>query len=192
MTTKLKNIHAVQQMLDGTHKTQTRRLISFATPVVKETREVGDRWIDDEGNEWEQCAGYRMKHGKLDEVRATLYKKGKYCPECNTPMMKRLDHKYFNIHGKCMDCVIKEETRMRIEGTYDEYEKEKVRKNVMAFIAEAEKEVEVVKRSMTGKMSYVNHDGRTEEWESPYTPEYFDTQFAKFKEEMLAKIEEAR
>lgn len=192
MTTKLKNVQAVRQMLDGTHKTQTRKLVSFATPLPKVERAVGERWTDDEGNEWEQAQGYKIKHGRygsvMDEIRDSLFRHGKNCPECAQPMLKRMDRKFYHIHGKCMDCVVKEETRMRIEGRYDEYEREKVRRNVLAFLAEAEKEVEVVKRAMTGKVTYVNQDGKTEEWESPYTPEYFDNQFAKFKEEMLAKV----
>ena len=57
-----------------------------------------------------------------------------FCPECNTTMKKRLDDKFWRLYGHCFDCQIKIENKMRINGTYDTWEKEKLLKNRKAWI----------------------------------------------------------
>ena len=70
---KLKNIKAVQEMLGGEHKTQTKKTVSFDKKEVVR-REVGDTWTDDKGQKWEQRNGYKVKVGKLSELREELKK----------------------------------------------------------------------------------------------------------------------
>ena len=57
---KLKNIKAVKEMLGGEHKTQTKKTISFADKVFVK-REVGETWVDDKNQKWEQRNGYKVK-----------------------------------------------------------------------------------------------------------------------------------
>ena len=55
-TNKLQNIKAVQQMMDGTHKFQTKKTVGFsdtdATQKRNERHEIGDTWedVDAKGN----------------------------------------------------------------------------------------------------------------------------------------------
>ena len=60
---KLKNIKAVKEMLGGEHKTQTKKTISFSDKVFVK-REVGETWIDNKNQKWEQRNGYKVKVGK--------------------------------------------------------------------------------------------------------------------------------
>ena len=78
MSNKLKNVKAVKEMLDGKHKTQTKKTVSFADKVI-ERREVGETWTDDKGQKWEQRNGYKVKVGKLSKLREEL----KSFPNCN-------------------------------------------------------------------------------------------------------------
>ena len=57
-----------------------------------------------------------------------------FCPECDRTMGKRLDSKYWRLRGKCSDCVIKEEHKMRANGTWEEYEKKVLLQNKLAWI----------------------------------------------------------
>ena len=75
---KLNNIKAVKEMIGGEHKTQTKKTISFADKIV-ERREVGETWIDDKNQKWEQRNGYKVKIGKLSELRKEL----REFPNCN-------------------------------------------------------------------------------------------------------------
>jgi hypothetical protein len=50
MSKKLKNIKAVSEMIEGNHKTQTKKTISFDKKEVVRRR-IGEKWIDDNGQE---------------------------------------------------------------------------------------------------------------------------------------------
>ena len=49
-------------------------------------------------------------------------------------MKKKLDDKMWLMFGHCFDCQIKIENKLRIEGKYEEWAENKIRKNKIAFI----------------------------------------------------------
>ena len=59
-----------------------------------------------------------------------------FCPKCDVIMKKRLDNKFWSMYGHCFDCQVKIENKMRIAGTYDEWEKNKIKENKISFIKE--------------------------------------------------------
>ena len=59
-----------------------------------------------------------------------------FCPKCDGIMKKRLDNKFWGMFGHCFDCQVKIENKMRIAGTYDEWEKNKIKENKISFIKE--------------------------------------------------------
>ena len=59
----------------------------------------------------------------------------------------RLNKKFWKTHKTCFDCVVKLETRLRAEGKFEEYEREKMYNNAESFFTSADKEVEVLKKS---------------------------------------------
>jgi hypothetical protein len=65
----------------------------------------------------------------MQDVRMPLF-----CKECNKVMKKKLDDKMWRLYGHCFDCQIKIENKLRIEGKYEEWEKEKIKQNKIAFI----------------------------------------------------------
>ena len=52
-----------------------------------------------------------------------------FCPKCDKVMKKRLDDKMWFMYDHCFDCQIKKEHKMRIEGTYDDWMKNKILSN---------------------------------------------------------------
>ena len=77
-----------------------------------------------------------------------------FCPKCDVIMKKRLDNKFWNMYGHCFDCQIKIENKMRIDGTYEEWEKNKVKQNKISFIKE---QIQAI-----------------EEWRDMKAPEFFN------------------
>ena len=77
-----------------------------------------------------------------------------FCPKCDVIMKKRLDNKFWSMYGHCFDCQIKIENKMRINGTYEEWEKNKVRENKISFIKE---QIQAI-----------------EEWKNIKAPEFFN------------------
>ena len=65
-----------------------------------------------------------------------------FCPSCGKVMNKKLDDKMYRLYGHCFDCQIKFENKLRIEGKYENWEKQKVLKNRLSWIREQVQSVE--------------------------------------------------
>ncbi len=101
-----------------------------------ENRKDGDVWEDENGKTWEKKDGTISSVSHMQYARVPLF-----CPVCEQIMSNKLDTKFWTLHGKCMDCVVKEETKMRMDGTWDEYDKQRTRANYIAFLKDAIAEV---------------------------------------------------
>lgn len=187
---KLKNIKAVREMLGGEHKTQTKKTVSFDNKEVVR-REVGETWTDDKGQKWEQRKGYKVKVGKLSELREEL----KQFPNCKEGCESYLDPgqadlKMKAIHGMCLNCVVEMEHELQLKGEYKEYERKKLLSNAEAWLKQAEVEKEILKKTL--KSSFVNEDGSIEEWAGGMTEEELiqkiDEGFDKFKNDFIDKL----
>ena len=188
---KLNNVKAVKEMIAGTHRTQTKNTVSFGESKEFIKREVGDQWTDDEGNIWEQKKGYKIKLGKLSELRSeinTFPKCSKEVCTCTNP--NRNDLKMKALHGMCFDCVIDMEHQLKIEGKYEEYERQKLLSNGKAWLTQAELEKEALKVAI--KARYINEDGSFEEWDGmswDEMEEKIENEFRIFKENFIQKLE---
>ena len=189
MSNKLKNVKAVKEMLSGEHKTQTKKTISFTDKVI-ERREVGETWTDDKGQKWEQRKGYKVKVGKLSELRQEL----KSFPNCNKETCTciepgRADLKMKAIHGMCLNCVVEMEHNLKMNGKYKEYERTKLLSNAEAWLKQAELEKEVLKTTL--KASFVNEDGSIEKWNGMSEEELvekIDKDFETFRNDFIGKL----
>lgn len=192
MSTKLRNIDAIKKMLDGSHRTQTKKSVSLNTDEAPIKRQIGDRWVDENGKEWEQRDGYKITVTKTLDLLAQT-RMPSICPNCNKEMSKKnLDEKMWTIHNMCFDCVIDMEHQLRLEGKYDEYERKKVLENAMAWLRDAEKDVDDLVEAYK-LASFVNQDGTVEKWGGGLKPEEFEAkvreQFEVFKTDFIAKLE---
>jgi len=186
---KLKNIKAVSEMLEGKHKTQTKKTISFDKKEVVR-REVGELWTDTKGQEWEQRKGYKVKVGKLAKLREEL----KGFPNCRKDVCTCIDAGQADLkmkayHGMCLDCVTDMEHDLKLKGEYDEYERKKLLNNAESWLKEAEIEKEVLKTTI--KASFINEDGSTEEWDGlseEKVIKQIEEGFEKFKENFIGKL----
>ena len=188
---KLNNVKAVKEMIAGTHRTQTKNTVSFGESKEFIKREVGDQWTDDEGNIWEQKKGYKVKLGKLSELRkelTTFPKCQKEVCTCTNPT--RNDLKMKAIHGMCLDCVVDMENNLKIEGKYKEYERQKMLDNGKAWLKQAELEKEALKVAL--KARFINEDGSFEDWDGMSWGEMEDkieNEFRIFRENFIQKLE---
>jgi len=207
MSKKLQNIKAVQQMLDGTHKFQTKKIVGFSDAESKgkqsEHREIGDVWeeTDAHGNAYivEQRDGFRIRKTKNSEIFQSVRDELHSFPNCRKNVCTcigthHLDQKMRKIHGMCFDCVIEMEHEMKKAGTYEEYEQHKIRENALAWLRDAERDVELLKQTYTQTQQFVsNSDGHVEHWSAKMTVEEFENtiqqQFEQFKIKFLANLD---
>ncbi len=197
MEIKIENIQDVKKLLAGEHDSQNKVQIGYVGEKLEdtETRKVGDKWFDSDGNEWEQKTGYKVKLGKQWQQELHQYLTTfKNCPKetCTCSMPKRLDEKMRNIHGMCFDCVIDMEHKLRLEGKWDEYENRKVKENALAWLVEAERDKNVVAEELS-KVDFANSFGDSEKWNVPISKdellEKIEKEFEEFRKNFIAKLE---
>lgn len=194
MAKKLQNIRAINQMLSGTHKSQNKTTVGYQSK--EEDRKIGDKWIDNNGIQWEQKDGYKVSSAKaLEAVMAAIkaLKMPSTCPKCNNEMKNnQYNKKMWSIHKMCFDCVIDMEHEHRLNGTYEQYEKDLMRKNIEAWLKDARAEMEAIKELLT-KAEFVNSDGTVEKWDSPWKgkeqelEELLERDFQKVKAQLLGE-----
>lgn len=191
------NIESLKEMLEGRHSSQNKIQIGYKNDI-HEHHNTGERWADSDGNEWEQRDGYAIKLGKdwQQELHSYL-NEFKNCPKetCTCTLPKKLDRKMNSIHGMCFDCVVDMEHKLKIAGKYKEYEKEKIKQNALAWIAQAEKDKDsIIEELIQSKFEFVNSNGLVEKWVSDINVDEMrqkiEEEFQKFKEETLLKLEE--
>ena len=197
MEIKIENVQDVKKLLAGEHDSQNRVQVGYGGEKSEdtETRKVGDKWFDSDGNEWEQKNGYKVKLGKQWQQELHEYlTQFKNCPKetCTCSMPKRLDEKMRRIHGMCFDCVIDMEHKIRLEGKWDEYEKRKVKENALAWLTEAERDKNVVAEELS-KLDFANSFGDAEKWNVPVTKEELlekiEKEFEQFRKNFIEKLD---
>ena len=95
-----------------------------------------------------------------------------FCSTCEKVMKRDLDEKMWYLYQHCFDCQIKIENKMRIDGTYNEWEQEKVKQNKLSRVREEiEKLKEFKKQTMPTFHNQVAADGYTldkEKWQGNF------------------------
>lgn len=190
------NIESIKQMLEGKHTSQNKIQVTVGDYAPSISRRVGDKWTDDDGNEWEQKEGYAVKLGKEWQQELHQYLNSfSNCPKetCTCTLPKRLDEKMKAIHGMCFDCVIEMEHKLKIQGKYKEYEQEKIKQNALAWLKQAERDKDLVIEELTRTLKFVNSNGMVESWASGTDPdemrEKIEKEFERFKTDILKNLE---
>lgn len=106
-----------------------KRLVFGWRGESEPTRKEGDVWEEADGRKWTIKNGIRQNVTKLDSAKTPYW-----CPRCTKPMNHRFDIKFWRIRGHCMDCVIKDETELRREGKWKEYENKIMLRNYIASV----------------------------------------------------------
>ena len=102
-----KNLQKVQDMLDGNYKNK----IQVGYSIDNEKREVGDKWVDSDGNEWEQKEGYRTKN--TNNVRHHSW--DEKCSSCEKLILKKWDKDVYKADGRCYHCQLNYELDLKFD-----------------------------------------------------------------------------
>ena len=197
MDIKIESLDDVKKLLAGDHESQNKVTVGYTEQNKEDTitRKIGDKWFDEDGNEWEQKNGYKIKLGK--EWQQELHQYLNSFPNCQKEtctctMPKKLDQKMKAIHGMCFDCVVDMEHKIRLEGTWDDYEKRKVKENALAWLKEAEKDKDAIASELS-RLEFTNDFGDNEKWKTPLNKEELlqkiENEFSEFRKNFIEQLE---
>jgi hypothetical protein len=152
-----KDIQRVRNIVKGKNGDR----ITHGVGYTKETEDhvEGDIWQED-GRTWTIKNGIKQNVTKLDKFKKTAVPL--FCPSCKQIMDKQLDSFYFKSYGCCLDCRTEFETKLKIEGKWEDYLKE-------TFNAEIDQYIEDYKvffneRLNDSNQGTVTESGDVEKW----------------------------
>ena len=155
---KRKDVERMRNLIKG--KTDESAELQVGYNAKKETHKEGDIW-EEGGKKWTIKDGIKQTYTKLDKVKKEAILP-LFCPNCGTLMKHKNDAKMYKIHGHCFDCTVKHETKLRLEGKYEQYEKDLVTKNMNSYVDHLESYLlEAINESNT---QYVSEKGEVERW----------------------------
>lgn len=121
----------------------------------------GQEWEED-GKKWIIKSGIKQTVTKYDSLK----KYGQYpltCPCCQKHFkLHELNKKMYNIHKKCLDCVIEMETKLKLEGKFEEYEKKMMNLNFKSHLTEFELALDNYANSTNEE--FITEQGVRENW----------------------------
>lgn len=159
------------------------------TKSVHADRKENEVWEDHNGKKWTRRNGIVQSISKFEGLRTPYW-----CPKCTKSMNHRLDDKFYRLHGFCMECTLKWHTQMKLDGTFDAYERHIMRENEKAFLNEKIQEHEDYIRTFRTPQQHYG-DGRWEElaskslFEGTFDEVRADIEFCKARLEQITNEE---
>lgn len=128
-------------------------------------REVGERWVDSEGKEWEQQKGFKTAVTQMDDIRQYLQKLNTcHSENCQTDKYSYADKKLIRKTGFCIICLDKLERELKNDGTFPFYEDYKITKNKLDYVRDLKAQMEEALRGVKQQIEMVTEDGKVEKW----------------------------
>lgn len=130
-------------------------------------KKEGEIWEDSSGKTWIKKNGYKKRINKLGKVDSDSLKK--LCSVCGADVRwgNYLDDKIYPKTGRCYECNIEFESKLKVKNEFEKYEKIKVLKNQLGkcldFKMKLEETLSFLKNSGED-IVYLNEDGSKEVW----------------------------
>ena len=165
---KSKGMHKSRKLIIDTvfgREDNTQRVFGYEKVEDTTKREVGEKWVDSDGQEWEQFEGFKSKVSQMDDVREYL-KKLTTCHSENCPTAKysQADKKAVARTGYCVVCLRKLEQDLRNDGTWPFFEDYKITLNKLAYVRDDKQRMEEAYAGIKDHFETVTEDGRIEKW----------------------------
>lgn len=160
--TNKSNIDIVKGYLSG-----ERPFVQIGYTSDLEKRKEGETWNDAQGKSWIYKNGRKRRINKSQKVDSDSVRLK--CKDCNMDMKwgNYLDDKIFPKTGRCYDCNVKFETKLKSEGKFENYEKLKIFNNQKSFCLDLKSKLEETIKYLevsSDDIVYLNEDGSKEVW----------------------------
>lgn len=153
-----RDVERMRNLVKGNAGDRTTQGVGYSKK--QEFHKEGDVWEED-GRTWTIENGLKQNVTKLDKAKkAHLFPM--FCSSCKSKMTPHIDKQYYKIHKKCLNCVIDMEHQIRVDGRWEEYEKEMKNKEIDSIIEDYKKWINDFLEGNT--QSYIAENGDIETW----------------------------
>ena len=175
---KQRDVQRMRNIITGKTGDRTQILGGWENKI--EEHKEGDTWEED-GKKWTIKNGIKQSITKLDKFKH-LVSMPLTCPTCKKPMKAdELNKKMYSIHKMCLNCVVDMEAKLKLEGKYEQYEKNILNMNKNASLEEFEMALD---SWLEEKDTFVTEQGDIESWQGGDKTQIY--------QELKKKIEEFR
>jgi hypothetical protein len=156
---KKSEVQRMRNIITGNTGDRTQVLGGWEATI--EEHKEGDTWEED-GKRWTIKNGIKQSITKLDKFKH-LVSLPLTCPSCKKPMKaNELNKKMYSVHKVCLNCVVDMESKLKLEGKYEEYEKNILNMNKNASLEEFEQALD---SWLEEKDTFVTEQGDIESWQ---------------------------
>lgn len=153
-----RDVQRMRNLLTG--KTGERTQSQIGYEQLQEEHVEGDVW-EEAGKKWTIKNGIKRAVSKYSNIRKILAIPLS-CPCCKKPMNDHwINVKMYRIHGMCLDCVTEMETKLKAEGTFDQYMRGIMNTNKNALLDDLATAIDAWQNE---QHSFVSEDGVVEDW----------------------------
>jgi len=183
---KRKDVERMRNLIKGKSGESSELQVGYTKS--QEQHKEGDIW-EEKGKKWIIKDGIKQTYTKLDEVKKAAILP-LFCPSCGGIMKKRNDTKMYNIHKMCFDCVIDMEHKLKIEGKYEEYERNTLANNAEDYINDLESYLLEALNSSNDQ--FVSEHGEVQRWKGGLDKEKVNEELKEFFDDHKKSIKEFR
>jgi len=133
-------------------------------------RKEGDVW-EENNKKWTIKNGITMSYTPTQQIRQET-QLPLFCPKCGDVIKSNYDKKMFKLYSHCFTCQLKIETQMKLDGTFEEFEKNIIKANITDMVREVESDVREF-MSENQDLEILTANGDKEEWSGEIVKENF-------------------
>ena len=153
-----RDVQRMRNLITG--KSGDRTQVQAGWESKTEEHKEGDVWEED-GKKWTIKNGIKQSITKLDKLKHLAILPIS-CPCCKKPMkVNDLNKKMYAIHQMCFDCVIEMEAKLKVEGKFEDYQKNILNSNKNASLEDFERALD---SWLEEKDTFVSEQGDIESW----------------------------
>ncbi len=138
--------------------------VGYDANLENSTRKDGEEWEDSQGNKWKKENGIKKKIPKVAKIKIE-----EKCSICNLNINfgNYLDQRVYNRCGRCYDCSIIFDSRLKVLGKFNEYARYTVYSTQYSKLKDFKNKIlESIEylEKCDPKLKYYNSDGTHEVW----------------------------
>lgn len=138
-------------------KTSDKILTSVGYTKKEEIHLEGEVW-EENGRKWTMRNGIKCTIRKIENTGLPLL-----CPKCSRPLKHRLDKQMYGIHQMCLYCTTEMESELKMQGKYEEYEKNMITNNAKYYVELINNGIDQLLDDISNG-AYVTEDGTIQNW----------------------------